>query len=432
MSNKKDLLERILKECKGLNSLGNKFDLGSLLNPVPPAPTSWYGIERDNTIASPDWTRIASSPEDMALHASLPVHALFKPCVMNPDKTVNYYLKPDDFSLKIDGVTASNIDGTDGNVMSHQSASYWKLTEIEGTVERIKISPYPQTEAGWVEITPQYYSCYEGQVVGGKLNSVSGVLATTNVNETNFRAYARANGAGHEQQWIRPYTELIHLFMVQFATNNTQKPVNMTLTVDGYSQGGLGAGVTTANGVEWNAFNGYTPFITNGSCNSMPKHWGEVSVIVPDFGGAGVNRTFTVPRFLYVENIFGHIWKWVDGVTINHLADRREAYVFDNPAQFVDSSSVNGRLAGLLPLNIANGHFTKVLFPEILPTDPAGGDQNTYYCDRVYQSALNSGWRALVSGGSAAHDVFAGAFSANANYGSSITNALIGARLHVK
>lgn len=35
MSNKKYLLERILKECEGLNSLGNKFDLGALLNQIP-------------------------------------------------------------------------------------------------------------------------------------------------------------------------------------------------------------------------------------------------------------------------------------------------------------------------------------------------------------------------------------------------------------
>jgi len=388
----------------------------------------WYGIERDNTIASPDWTRIASSAAQMTLHASLPVHALFKPCVMNVDKTVNYYLKPDDFSKKIDGVTASVITGADGNVMSHQSASYWKFTEKVGNVERIKISHLPHT--GWVEITPQFYSCYEGNVAGGKLNSISGVLATTSVSETTFRGYARANGAGHEQQWIRPYSELVHLFMVQFATNNMQKPVNMTLTVDGYSQGGLGAGVTTANATEWNNFNGYKPFITNGACNTMPKHYGEVSVVVANFGGAGVNRTFSVPRFLYIENLFGHIWKWVDGVTINNLASTREAYVFDNPAQFVDGSSVNGRLAGLLP-NETVGYIATVLFPEILPAILAG-NQNERYCDYYYAPALNTGWRALVSGGHADLGVVAGAFCAGTHAAASGTDAYVGARLHVK
>ena len=398
--------------------------LGSVLN------QSWYGIERDNTITSPDWTRIASSPDDMILHATMPIQALFKPCVMNPDKTVNYYLKPDDFSKKIDGVTNSDLTGADGNVMSYQSASYWKHTEKVGNVERMKFSVHRQTGDGWVEIEPQFYSIYEGRVVVGKLSSVSGVLPTTSTNLINFRIAARANGAGFEQQWIKPYTELVHLFQLQFATNNLQKPVNLTLTVDGYCQGGLGNGITTAVSAEWGAFNANNPFVAAGGCNSLAKHWGEASVIIPNFGGAGVNRTFTTNRFLFIENIFGHIWKWIDGVTINHLADRREAYVFDNSSQFVDGSSLNGRLAGLLPVE-TGGYVKGLNFPEILPK-LVGGGSATQYCDYFYVPALDSGWRALGSGGSANFGVLAGAFCAYTNLTASAASTDVGARLHVK
>lgn len=392
---------------------------GGLLN------SSWYGVERDNTQASPDWTRIASSPADMALHASLPVHALFKPCVMKADKTVNYYLNPTDLSKKADG-TASNLTGADGNVMSHQSASYWIFYEKVGTVERMAVSVNRQTGAGWSEVTPQFYSCYEGKVVAGKLSSIVG-MPTTSTSEINFRIAARANGVGFEQQWMMPYRQLVNLFQIQFATNNFQKPVNLTPTVQGYSQGGLGNGITTAVSAEWNTFNGYNPFISTGSCNTLAKHWGEASVVVPNFGGAGVNRTFTPNRFLFVENIFGHIWKWIDGVTINHLADRREAYVFDNPAQFVDGSSVNGRLAGLLPSG--NGYMATSLFPEILPATT--GDAGKYG-DYLYQPALGSGWRALLSGGHAYYGGYAGAFCAYTHNAASNAYARIGARLHVK
>ncbi len=402
---------------------GFGVQVGSLLK------QSWYGIERDNTITSPDWTRIASSPDDMILHATMPIQALFKPCTMNADKTVNYYLLPTDLSKKLDG-SAADLTGADGNVMSYQSASYWKHTEKVGNVERMKFSVHRQTGDGWVEIEPQFYSIYEGLVVGGKLSSVSGVLPTTSTNLINFRIAARANGAGHEQQWIKPYTELVHLFKLQFATNHFQKPVNLTLTIDGYCQGGLGNGITTAASAEWSAFNAYNPFVAAGGCNSLAKHWGEALVIIPNFGGAGVNRTFTTNRFLFVENIFGHLWKWTDGVTINHLADRREAYVFDNPAQFVDNSSLNGRLAGLLPVE-TGGYVKELNFPEILPK-LVGGGSATQYCDYFYAPALNSGWRALFSGGSAADGVYAGAFSAYASGAASHAHTHVGARLHVK
>ena len=395
---------------------------------IPSWTTRWYGIERDNTILSPDWTRIASSPADMSFHATLPIQALFKPCVLKADKTVNYYLDPTDFSKKADG-TASVLDGTDGNVMSQQTKPYWIYRAIVGGKERIALSLGEKTTTGWSVVPAQFYSCYEGKLLTTKLSSVSGVLPTTSRSETQFRTDARVNGAGYEQQWYSPYRNLVDLFRVQFATNNFQKAVNLTPTAEGYCQGGLGSGITTAVSAEWTAFNGTTPFITAGSCNSLAKHWGEVPVIIPNFGGAGVNRTFAANRFLFVENIFGHIWKWVDGVTINHLADRREAYVFDNPAQFIDGSSVNGRLAGLLPS--AEGYVKTVLFPDTLPSS-VGGSSTTQYCDYFYTPALGSGWRALVSGGHAYHGAYAGAFSAHANYAASYSLATIGARLHVR
>ena len=39
-----------------------------------------------------------------------------KACLLNDDGSVNYYLNPNDWSKKITG-EASNLDGTDGQVM---------------------------------------------------------------------------------------------------------------------------------------------------------------------------------------------------------------------------------------------------------------------------------------------------------------------------
>lgn len=382
----------------------------------------WYGIEIDTAIASPDLVRIAGSVSKMSLHATLPVHSQMKGCLLNADKSVNYYLKSDDWTKKADG-TASDLTGAHGNVMV-EIPRYYRKFETEGTKQRVKISQYALPD--FIEVPKTYMSAYEGKLVTTKLSSISGQLPTTSRSKTQFRIDARANGSGYEQLWYAPYQDLIWLYAIEYATLNFQKPVDATLTADGYKKGGLGNGISTAISAEWSAFNGYNPFIQSGASNSLANGSGEVSVIMANFGGAGVNRTFTANRYRGIENIFGHIWKWIDAVAINHLADRREAYIFDNPAQIADGTSVNARLAGLLPN--AEGWMKTALFPDILPAG-VGGSSTTQYCDYFYAPALGSGWRALISGGSANYGGNAGAFAASTSLTASYTYTDFGGRL---
>ena len=398
----------------------NRAQNGALLN-------QWYGVERDMTIASSDWTRIASSQSAMSLHASLPVQNSLKGILMNADKSVNYYLNPTDWSKKVDG-TASDRTGAHGNVMGRKDrVTYWKF-EQAGNMQRAKCSIYPL--AGFLKIDKWNVGAYEAKLVATKLSSIAGVLPTTLRSETQFRIDARANGAGYNQLWNEPNTEIAWMQIVEFASYNLQKAVDNTLTVEGYRKGGLGNGVTTAISAEWSAFNGYNPFITCGASDSLGNGSGEVPVIIPNFGGAGINRTFTVPRYRGIENSFGHIWKWIDGVSFNHLADRRECYIFDDPALIADNTSVNARFAG--NLSLAEGWVKTTLFGakgDIMPAT-IGGSSTTQFCDYFYAPALGSGWRALVFGGHANHGAYAGRYSASV--GVEGTSTSVGARLFAR
>ena len=388
---------------------------------------AWYGIERDETIASANWTRIAGTGQ-MLLHASLPVQSTLKGVLLNADKTVNYYLKADDWTKKADG-TASVLTGADGNVMVRKdSDTYWKFEQV-GTIQRVKCSMYPLV--GFTKIDKWNIGAYEAKLVGTKLSSVAGVLPTTSRSETQFRVDARANGAGYNQQWNEPYTEIRWMFIVEFATNNFQQAVNATLTDQGYKQGGLGNGVSTAVSTEWNAFNGYNPFITCGASDSLANGSGEVSVIIANFRGAGVNRTFTVPRYRGIENLFGHIWKWVDGVSFNHLAATREVWIFDDPNLIADNTSVNARFAGLHP---SDGWVKTIQFGNKgdIIAKSIGGSSTTQFCDYTYNPAFGSGWRALVSGGGASGGAIAGPLCANSNLGGSDAGTTVGARLFAR
>ena len=96
-----------------------------------PADYYWYGVEWNVTNASPTVTRIAS---DMTLHATLPVQSAMKGCLLLDNGTVNYYLKADDWTKKADG-SASNLDGTDGQVMVEIPKHYRKF-ETDGNIRR--------------------------------------------------------------------------------------------------------------------------------------------------------------------------------------------------------------------------------------------------------------------------------------------------------
>lgn len=310
--------------------------------------THAYGIQYDVTNSDPGVTRIGN----MALHSILPVHNKMRGCVLADNGTVAYYLNATNWNLKTDG-TPANLDGTDGQVMVEIPQFFWKF-ETDGNIRRVMVSEVMLP--GYTQVPKLYISAYEATVYrptnklasvanltadyrGGNnsstndaaVNSLLGVPATS-ISRTNLRSYARARGAGWEM-----YTHLAHkiifwLFVVEHATRNSQAPVNNTLTAEGYRQGGLGDGVTTAVSAEWSAFNGYYPFIRCGASDALGNFSGEVAVEITDFGGTGINRTFMVPRYRGVENPFGHIWKNTDGVNLRLYADGVLGFYNEPPA----------------------------------------------------------------------------------------------------
>jgi hypothetical protein len=401
----------------------------------------WYGIQYDLTQSSPTLTRIAS---DMTLHSSLPVHNLLKACILNDDLTVNYYLDPNDWNKKLDG-TASKLDGTDGQVMIRKtSKTYWKYETIDN-ITTIKCSCYPIP--GFIESDIWNVGAYEAALQRStlKLSSVKNNTVdyrggnnsnwddlsksllgkpVTNVNRTKFRTYARNRGTGWNQIDYDMYKEIVWLFCIEYATFNSQLAVNDTLTAEGYKQGGLGPGVTTVNSTEWNNFNGYNPFVNCGSSDSLNSSTGQVSVDIVDLGGSGITRTVSVPRYRGIENPFGHIWTWIDGVNVYNY----EANVIHDTSNFADN--ITGETIGIISnidgwcKNLINGH-------EILAST-VGGNNSTYMCDYMYRGSSTSTWYALLVGGSALLGTAAGLFYASTYSGAADAATYVGGRLQAR
>ena len=373
---------------------------------------------------------------------------------------MNYYLNPTDWSKNADG-SASVLDGSNGQVMMEWGDFYYKVENNYPSAgkHQIKISPY--SGAGWVLVPKHYISAYEAGIErstsilasvintstdyrGGNNNAAYDALSSSllgkpvsNIDRTNFRTYARNRGAGWNINSYSDHKWLFWFYVIEFATLNSQKDVNGTLTVDGYRQGGLGAGVTTAVSATWNTFNASNPFVPCGTSNSLGSLSGEVTYTAVEFGGAGVNVDFKVPRYRGHENPFGHVWKIIDGININDKSvaegDVTETWISNDPATWNDANYTGYTNVGNQAR--ANGYQKIALMgagAEFVPAvTAAGADQTKYYCDYYSTSIPASGvsLRMLVSGGRASDGVGAGLACSNASYMPSGAAAVIGSRL---
>lgn len=427
---------------------------------VIPAHSSqmWYGVRINEANSSPDLERIGNF---MGLHALLPVQNNMKACLQKDDGTVNYYLDPTDWSKKADGA-ASNLDGTDGQVMIEVNEYWRKVDSPASGVYDHKISH--RAIHGWQYVPKFYIGAYKASVQrstkklasvvnttadyrGGNNNAAWDAAANTllgkpasllpleNGTVDGFRMYARNRNA--DTKWNvmtwRMSMLVYELFQIEFATLHTQKAVNSTLTAQGYKQGGLGAGVTTAVSSEWSTFSSNYPFVNCGASNALGSETGETSLTIPNFGGVGVDRTFTIPRYRGIENIFGDIWEFQDGASVFLEASGGviKFYTCDNPANFADNTADNYDYRSNLPPD--NTYIKQMTHDEngvFIPlSGGTGSGYTTYFCDYYYTPGLINAWRACARGGNSDNGDRAGFAYLSTNNLPSNARPHIGARL---
>jgi len=417
-----------------------------------------YGIEFDVTVSSPSCTRIGSTD----LHKSLPIQSRMRGCLLDDDGKVVEYLDPTDW-------TGNVRDGSRGQVMVEIPQHYRKC-ETDGNKRRVLLSELPLP--GYEVVPLMYVSAYQATVQrstnklcsvvntdadyrGGnnksdndaKYNTLLGRPATS-LSRTKFRAYARKRKADSTEWNCMTYDAqkaLYWLFVVEYATLNSQADYDSQLTAEGFRQGGLGAGVTTISWSDWGTFNGNYPFVPCGHTDSLGNRTGVVeytinnsTASIGEAGSAGtIIQTFQVPRYRGIENPFGHIFQWTDGVNVRISPDTdnggdglSKVFVCHDPSKFNDSNYDGYSHVGNEAR--AEGYVKEVIFGvggEIVPKT-VGGGSTTYFCDYHYTNIpTTETLRGLLFGGGAATGAYAGlayAYSCNAP---SDSYAYIGSRL---
>lgn len=409
----------------------------------------WYGIEFDTAISSPSCTRIGN----LNLHRSLPIHNQMKGCLLNDNGEVVKYLNPNDW-------TGDTRDGSLGQVMVELPMHYRKF-ETEGTKRRVMISESPIE--GFHLVPKSYVSAYEATIQrstnkscsvvnmdedyrgGGNNAAWDGSYRTllgrpaSCLSRTNFRNYAR-NRKANSTEWncmtYDIHKELYWLFVIEYATLDSQATFNAQKDSNGYAQGGLGTGVTTLTTPEWSMFNGYNPIAPCGHTDILGNGSGEVPYEVPNADGA-IYKTVMVPRYRGVENPFGHIWQWTDGINIRVSPNETnggdglsKVFVCTDPSKFSDSGYEGYAHVG--NDSPADGYIKEMIFGEggeIMPSI-VGGGSTTYFCDfhfTLIPTAVSL--RGGLFGGCTLDGAAAGLAASSTDCAPSATFAYIGSRL---
>jgi len=408
-----------------------------------------YGITFDTAVSSPACTRIGN----MALHKTLPVQSLMRGCLLNDDGVVTKYLNSKDW-------TEEDRSGASGQVMVELPQHYRKCIE-NGTERTVRMSLYPLP--GYTLIPKMYVSAYEASLdrLDNKLCSIVNNEAryrggnntssydegsnsllgcpVTSTSRTNFRSYARKRKSGSTEWNCMTYDAqitLYWLFVIEYATLNSQAAYNASLTSEGYRQGGLGDGVTAINSDKWNTFNGYNPFIHCGYTDELGNRTGVKEYTMPtEYDASGV-KTSAI-RYRGVENPFGHIWQWTDGINVRispNVADGGDGlskiYVCSDPAKFSDSGYDGYTYIGDEARD--GGYVKEIIFGErgdIMPKT-VGGGSTTYFCDNHWTNIPTAETlRGLLFGGYATVGAYAGFVFAYSRNAPSYTGTDVGSRL---
>ena len=233
-----------------------------------------------------------------------------------------------------------------------------------------------------------YVGAYEA---GSGYRSISGAAPLVSETRAQFRADFKNRGTGYSQiDWATQF-ELFILYLVEYATWDSQSAIG----------------------------SGYTD-----SANSAAISTGGADSVSGETGTAGSNSAV---KWRNIENLWGNVREWRDGINFNDGL----IYVCLNPSKFADDTSANYSEAAYTKTQ-NSGYISGLGLDANMPwaqiPTAVSGSESTYLCDYYY---LASGWRVASVGGSWAHGSDAGLFSLNTYDDSSYSSSYVGSRLLV-
>ena len=245
---------------------------------------------------------------------------------------------------------------------------------------------------------------YEASGSSAKAFSKSGATVLVSITLPNMRTACKANGRGYQQYDFLIDAILKELFMIEFATTNSQS------IMQGYTASSNTAALTTGHTdsvktPSGSANNGHDENCT--ACNTDGKH---------------------ACKYRGIENPWGNVWKWCDGITFV----TEKVYICLDPEKYVsENTDMPYIYMGDRPTS--SGYLKEIeyfdKFPLLGYIKTVGGGSATYYCDYTYYS---SGGTVLYCGGVWGSGTYAGLWYWRGDASASLAYSGVGGRLCYK
>lgn len=359
-----------------------------------------------------------------------------RPCMLKYDGTVDYYLDPDDYSKKADGVTSSDVADTTygGNAMMEWGQNgkkiWYKIVPDTGddTSASVYIADY-QVDAdfhAWSFINSEgalvdhfYTPCYFGTIVNDGTNDV---LRSLSGRAGSTRCKGKT-AAVESQMARRNHTSAIYDIEVYCDV----VLINLLLVLMGKS---LNTQAVFGEGLHTSGSDAVNDSFTSGVHDTKGLFYGTNS-------GAAATYTNAVKVF-GMENYWGFMWRRMQGLvnvsgTYKHKMTRGRAdgstagdYVISTTG-----SDYSGYLTGGSAPSASGTYVDKMQFDQNQFTPKtAGGTAATYYGDGLWTN--NGQTDFALRGGTSSSGSQVGAFSLVLHNAASVATWSHGAALSCK
>lgn len=290
-------------------------------------------------------------------------------------------------------------DGSNGDVMVEIPKFWYKVTD-DGTNRTYEIS---DTALDGFNVAPRHAPCddfpnglnkiYVGAYeASAGYKSISGVAPLVTETLPAFRTGFTGRGAGYYMvDWATQF-EIQILYLVEFATWNSQ--------------------IAVGNGnVDTSA-----AIVTGGSDS-----------VTGLTGCADMSSSAVGVKYRGMENLWGNVYEWRDGINF----DNAYIYVCTNPSKYVSDTATNYTKLGYTK-STSNGLISSLGIDTSVPwaqiSTAVAGSDSSYLCDYYWQK---NGLCVAGVGGSWLSGSDAGLFFLRSDYGSSYSFTSLGSRLLV-
>jgi hypothetical protein len=247
----------------------------------------------------------------------------------------------------------------------------------------------------WDATATATYKNHDGTTIydtGDKAVSMPGFQPMTYQDRPGFRTLHSNFGSSYHTESYYADEFMSLLFITEYGTFNSQ------IALPGYTEG--------------------TWLWANVRTTGRTMHLGNTSGTIAGVSGFDPGTYNIANSYRGIENCYGHVWKWLDGINFNS----QRIYINNNPGTWVDGVDTNYTDTGLyLP---ASG-YQMLLHTGLMLPSTIGADSATYITDYAYSVA---GWLALLSGGGLHNGALAGVFCRGAIYAGSYRIATLGSR----